>query len=142
MNKDTRRELRRKKLCFRCQEPWVLGHRCSGKGKVYYIEVYSANKEEEDDQGQGQKEELRTARVEQSQGDISGGVIATMSGITRFHTFRVRGVVQGRRVGVLIDGGATHNFIDVSWVTKRIIPTKYFEGFTVVVARNHSMDCT
>ena len=38
-------------------------------------------------------------------------------------------------------GGATHNFIDVAWVSKRGIPTEKFEGFTVAVARNSSMEC-
>jgi len=36
--------LRKNKLCFSCQEPWVPGHQCSGKDnakKSHYIEVYS-----------------------------------------------------------------------------------------------------
>jgi hypothetical protein len=33
-----------------------------------------------------------------------------------------------------VDGGATHNFIDVALVTRRKIPEEYFEGFNVVVA--------
>lgn len=37
---ETKRDLRRRKLCFMCQEPWVPGHKCS-KGKAHYIEVYS-----------------------------------------------------------------------------------------------------
>ena len=48
MDNDTRHDLRRQKLCFTCQEPWVPGHRCSGKGKAYYIEAYSDNGEDED----------------------------------------------------------------------------------------------
>ena len=50
--------------------------------------------------------------------------------------------MQGHRVGVLIDGGATHNFIDVAWVTRCGIPTEEFEGFTVAVAGNHNIECT
>ena len=49
----------------------------------------------------------------------SKGTIATMTGIPRFHTLQIRGTVQGHRVGVLIDGGASHNFIDAAWVKKR-----------------------
>jgi len=41
----------------------------------------------------------------------------------------------------LIDGEATHNFIDVSWVAKRGVSAEDFEGFTVVMADNHSMRC-
>ena len=38
-------ELRRKKLCFSCQEPWVPGHKCV-KGKEHYIEVFSKSDKE------------------------------------------------------------------------------------------------
>ena len=41
LDNDTRKGLRQNKLCFTCQEPWVLGHRCAGKAKDHYIEVYS-----------------------------------------------------------------------------------------------------
>jgi hypothetical protein len=42
----------------------------------------------------------------------------------------------------LIDGGATHNFIDVALVTRRQIPTEEFEGFNVVVVDGYNMACT
>ena len=38
--------------------------------------------------------------------------------------------------GVLIYGGATHNFIDAAWVSKRGISTEKFGGFTIEVAGN------
>ena len=34
-----REELRRKKLCFSCQESWAPGHKCV-KGKAHYIELF------------------------------------------------------------------------------------------------------
>ena len=42
---DLRRELRKKRLCFTCQEPWVPGHRCA-TGRAHYIEVFSDFEEE------------------------------------------------------------------------------------------------
>jgi len=42
--------------------------------------------------------------------------------------------MQGKRVNELIDGGATHNFINTTLVTRRQISTEKFEGFEVVVA--------
>jgi len=48
LDEATRQELRKKKLCFSCQEPWVPGHRCAGKAKAHYIEVYYGSGEEED----------------------------------------------------------------------------------------------
>ena len=43
---------------------------------------------------------------------------------------------------MLIDGGATHNFIDRKLVERRGLPTKEFEGFIVVVAAGGHMECT
>ena len=48
MDEATRRELRRKQLCFTCKEPWDPGNKCMGKGKAHYIEVISNDEEEED----------------------------------------------------------------------------------------------
>jgi hypothetical protein len=41
-------------------------------------------------------------------------MLASISGVPKFNTFRMRGVLQGQRVSVLIDGGASHNFIDAT----------------------------
>jgi hypothetical protein len=50
--------------------------------------------------------------------------------------------VQGQRVTTLVDSGDTHNFIDVSLVTRRNIPKEDFEGFNVVVEDGYNMKCT
>ena len=50
----------RKKLFFSCRDPWVLGHRCMGKGEIHYIEVVADNmdsEEEEKDNGSTSLEE-------------------------------------------------------------------------------------
>jgi hypothetical protein len=41
----------------------------------------------------------------------------------------------------LVDGGATHNFIDVVWVSRRTLQAKEFEGFEVAVEDGHTMGC-
>ena len=119
----------------------MSGHRCSRKGKAHYIEVYSDSGDEEDEQDQEQ-EDLQTTEEEQHQAETQEGVIATLSGIPRFHTFRVRGVLQGQRCTVLIDDGATHNFIDRALVERRGLLMEEFEGFIVVVAGGGCMECT
>ena len=77
--------MRRKKLCFTCQEPWVPGHMCVGKARAHYIEVYSDSDEDDYDQ--------EVTEEESHQGHTPEGVIATLSRVPRFHTLRVRGVV-------------------------------------------------
>jgi hypothetical protein len=67
--------------------------------------------------------------------------LASINGVPKFNTFRMRGVLQGKKVLVLIDGGASHNFIDSSLLQRRHIPTMEFEGFRVEVARGHTMPC-
>jgi hypothetical protein len=47
MDEETRRELRRKLLCFTCKEPWELGYKCMRKCKAHYIEVISDDEDEE-----------------------------------------------------------------------------------------------
>jgi hypothetical protein len=41
----------------------------------------------------------------------------------------------------LVDGGATHNFIDASLVARRGLRTEEFEGFHVAVANGYTMSC-
>jgi hypothetical protein len=41
----------------------------------------------------------------------------------------------------VIDGGATHNFIDASLVSRQALQTKEFEGFDVAVADDHTVEC-
>ena len=49
--------------------------------------------------------------------------LASISRVPKFNTFRMRGVLQGQRMSVLIDGGASHNFIDAALLKRRHIPT-------------------
>jgi hypothetical protein len=71
----------------------------------------------------------------------SMATLASISGVPKYNTFRMRGVLQGQRVSVLIDGGASHNFIDAALLKRRHIPTVEFEGFKVEVAGGSTMPC-
>jgi hypothetical protein len=67
--------------------------------------------------------------------------LASISGVPKFNTFKMRGVLQGQRVLVLIDVGDSHNFIDALLLKRRHIPTVEFEGFKVEVAGGSTMPC-
>jgi hypothetical protein len=162
LDDDTRRELMRKKLCFSCRDPWVPGHRCMGKGQIHYIEVESGSEEEDEDiqaptdsdsetetthEPEQQPKKPQTSARAQPQEEakprreVKGGTIATLSGVPRYNTLRLKGLVQGQRMTVLVDGGATHNFIDASLVARRGLRTEEFEGFHVAVADGYTMTC-
>ena len=53
----------------------------------------------------------------------------------------MRGVLQGQKVSVRIDGGASHNFIDSALLKRRHIPTVEFEVFRVEVVVGRTMPC-
>ena len=78
---------------------------------------------------------------EEEQPHQNNSKISMLSGVPRFHTLRMNGVLQGQKITVLVDGGATHNFIDSALVERRKLPTDPFEGFTVVIPGNHTMEC-
>jgi hypothetical protein len=65
---------------------------------------------------------------------LKGGTIATLSGVPRYNTLRLKGLIQGQCMTVLVDVGATHNFIDASLVARRGLHMEEFEGFHVAVA--------
>jgi hypothetical protein len=67
--------------------------------------------------------------------------LAFISGVPKYNTLRMRGVLQGKRVSILIDGGVSHNFIDSELLQRRHILTVEFEGFKVEVARGGTMPC-
>jgi hypothetical protein len=68
-------------------------------------------------------------------------MLESTSGVPKFNTFRMRGVLHGQRVSVMIDGGASHNFIDAALLKRRHIPTVEFEVFKVEVAGGSTMLC-
>jgi hypothetical protein len=65
--------------------------------------------------------------------------IASINGVPKYNTLRMRGVLQGQRAFVLIDRGASHNFFDSALVKRRNIPIVEFEGFRVEVAGGNTM---
>jgi hypothetical protein len=158
----------RKNLCFSCRDPWVPSHRCMGKGEIHYIEVVEDNvdsEEEEQDSGSTSSEEESAPAEEKppcrpstlagphplvvSQSSehanrrkpAKGGVIATLSGVPGYDTLRFRGIIQGQWEISLIDGGATHKFIDASLISRQALQTEEFEGFDVAVAYGHTVEC-
>jgi hypothetical protein len=117
-----------------------------GCGHVHYIEVTSDNEEDEDfghilnivaDITETAEEEApaHESAIEEK------AALASISGVPKYNTFSMRGVLQGQKVSILIDGGASHNFIDSTLPQRRHVPTVEFEGFKVEVAGGRTMPC-
>ncbi|XP_052725999.1 uncharacterized protein LOC128194435 [Vigna angularis] len=85
--------------CFRCGGPFSPGHRCPERGLKMLIVV----EEEEEVEGE-EVSETNLATMELSA--LSAG------GLTTPKTMKLRGHIGQREVVILIDSGASHNFID------------------------------
>jgi hypothetical protein len=101
-----------------------------GRGKAHYIEVTFVN-EEDEDFGHIQNIEDTTETIEEeatSHGSATEekATLASINGVPKYNTFRMRGVLKGKRVSMLIDGCASHNFIDSTLLQRRHIPTFEF----------------
>jgi len=70
-----------------------------------------------------------------------GWAISTLSGVPRYDTIWLKGLIQGQQVISLVDGGATYNFVDASVVARKGLQTEKFEGFTIAVADGYTMTC-
>ncbi|KAL2236288.1 UNVERIFIED_CONTAM: hypothetical protein Sindi_0820500 [Sesamum indicum] len=105
----TEAEVRAKKeknLCYKCDEPYVPGHKCR------YRQVYMLLSDEEsrdyEDAEQGEPVSATEAKGEE---DVIVSLHAMEEG---FHcrTLKLEGLVRDKEILILIDSGSTHCFVD------------------------------
>ena len=127
-------ERKAKGLCFRCDERFTPGHRCSKPiGSVMLIDGL-----EEDDEvaGDGEYaeevhgEDMEEGAEEDIQAEIS---MHAYSGTSAPRTLRVDGLVRKHCVHILIDSGSTHNFLDERLVRKMGLDAEPTAGFEVAI---------
>lgn len=91
-----------KGLCFKCDKKFTPAHRCKKR-----LQVLLCLDEEDEMEATSVEEELRfdanPTKVELS--------IQAMVGLDTSKTIKVQGTIKGKSVIVLVDSGATHNFI-------------------------------
>ena len=111
------------------------------KVKAQYIEFFYEYDEEEEEEEESQLvAQYGYQTVEEEEPTPDTGKIAALSGVPRLHTLRLKGSIQGQKVVVLVDGGATHNFIYVVLVERIKLQVENFDGFTIIIPGNNSMD--
>lgn len=89
-------EKRDKGICYRCDEPWQYGHRCKAKGLSILIV--------DDDDGVDSVSDGEDVT-------LMSVSLNSVIGIDGPETLKLLGVIKGQEVVVMIDTGATHNFI-------------------------------
>ncbi|XP_071914038.1 uncharacterized protein [Coffea arabica] len=102
--------LRREKgLCYKCAEPYTMGHVCK-QSHVHFLLAEETETREE--AREPEKEvycdcingELTDEHIEVS--------IHALAGETSHRTMKLKGLVKGRLVTALVDSGSTHCFVD------------------------------
>lgn len=115
---------REKGECFRCDEKWSLGHRC--KKKELSVILMQDDEVMDDESLDAEETTTMEREPELRQPEIS---LNSVVGITSPKTMKLVGEVQGHKVVVMIDPGATHNFVSLETVQKlgiTVLPSKEF----------------
>jgi hypothetical protein len=103
------------------------GHRCVA-GKAHFIEVFFESSGEEDEEDDVEAGDSHAAQdplppPPPAAGGAAfaptGGALAALRGVPKYLTLRVQGTIRSQRVSILVDSGATHNFIDAQMVEQR-----------------------
>ncbi|XP_013615599.1 PREDICTED: uncharacterized protein LOC106321935, partial [Brassica oleracea var. oleracea] len=110
--------------CRHCGERFFSGHKCKVFQKYKCLEVEEeSERDEELDRGSEEEEEP------QKQQELQVLSLKSMVGITTKKTLRIRGYIGDAEVVVLIDSGASCNFIATRLVHKlglQVTPTQEF----------------
>ena len=123
-----------KGLCFKCNDKYSLGHRCRVKEKRELM-LFIMN-EEESNEEECVTEENTEAVLELNHLNLTEGneiELKTINGLTSMGTMKLKGDIRGREVVVLIDSGATHNFVHYKIVEEMKIPIETNTSFAVTI---------
>ncbi|GJW56364.1 gypsy/ty3 retroelement polyprotein [Tanacetum coccineum] len=102
-------EKRAQNLCFYCDQKYTPGHKCSGQ--LFSI-VLLADEEE------GSEEEYMEKEISIPE-EVPQVSFNALNGANSFQTMRITRKIRKHEVHILVDCGATHNFLDVN-VAKQV----------------------
>ncbi|WZZ71775.1 hypothetical protein YC2023_083145 [Brassica napus] len=116
-------------LCYKCDEKWEgATHVCSRK-ELMFLLVHENGTETELINGSDETVE----DGEEEYTEVAELSVNSVVGLSSPHTINLRGSINGVEVVVLIDSGATHNFISESVVQKLGLAISTTQGFGVMV---------
>ncbi|XP_031479944.1 uncharacterized protein LOC116250461 [Nymphaea colorata] len=144
LTREEREELIKNKQCFWCKEKWDPTHKCKHL-RVYTVLDGDADDEGEEDQSPmiEEIEELEAREEPQEQErPPPEGACHTMTDPNRPDAMRVIGQIGKRNVLVLLDSGATHNFVGDHLAQELKCTIEEHPTLKVLVANGECLPCT
>ncbi|KAF7821313.1 Retrotransposable element Tf2 [Senna tora] len=135
----TDEEMKRKRErgeCFTCDDKWSPAHQC--KNKRINLIILSELEDEEDD---------RDEDVSETEGEREGNLAGTLMslplksvvGIIGGRTMKLLGKINGKEALIMIDSGATHNFISTEFVKKLGLTVEKTKACRVTLGDGYSV---
>lgn len=123
-------EKRTKGLCYRCDAKWAVGHRCKKKElSVMLIEKDEGELEIDDSDNS-------TIPIEEITTEVS---LNSVIGLSNPKTMKLRGLIGDCEVIIMIDPGATQNFIALSTARAAGVPITGSGGFGVSLGNGEAI---
>ncbi|XP_019429957.1 PREDICTED: uncharacterized protein LOC109337432 [Lupinus angustifolius] len=124
------KEKREKGLCFRCDEPFTRGHVCKQRQLGMII---MADEEDTDGGMEGGEEQEALNSLQLS--------LYSMKGLTSTKSWKMRGTLRNTPVVIMIDCGASHNFIAGDLVDRLKLKVEMTKTYVVEVGDGHQVRC-
>ncbi|TYK02775.1 Transposon Ty3-I Gag-Pol polyprotein [Cucumis melo var. makuwa] len=132
---ENREILRREANLNRCNEKYLADHKCKMEHRELRMFIV-ANDKEEFEIVEGKEVEKGELNKLEVKGDTTTFVELSINSVVSLNdpsTMKVRGKLQDEDVIILIDCGATHNFVSEKLVKKLLIPIKEIAHYGVIL---------
>lgn len=131
-------ERREKGLCFNCDQRWSRNHKCGAR-------IFLMLSNDDNDVVTGDLDSAAEQIVSSEIEPITEAAqlsLHALSGDQAGDTFRVKGLIGSHSVGVLVDGGSTHNFIRSSIADGLGLSRAPITSFRVLVGSGQELLCS
>ncbi|KDO38385.1 hypothetical protein CISIN_1g045527mg, partial [Citrus sinensis] len=119
-------------LCYKCDEKFSPGHRCRKQElQVVLLQEYEAEAQAVEDVGQ--ERELESKPTEGAKNQVVEVSLNSVVGLTSPKTLKLASEINNKKVVVLTDSGASHNFISNEVVLVLKLPITNTEPYGVIL---------
>ncbi|WVZ15409.1 hypothetical protein V8G54_012975 [Vigna mungo] len=129
LTEEEENEKRRRGLCFRCDERYSPGHVC--RNKQLHVILLGQEEGVEEDEAPSEKEEGDEVNLQLN--------VSSIAGMTSKNSLKLWGTIKGNKVIVMVDSGASHNFLSPRVVGELGIQIEETRGYFVEVGNGQRL---